>query len=416
MIDRGFLMLKGMIWQLFGAVGTDEAVQRLIFELPTQRLVRGEMVSRDIRWPSNMVPARKIRFDSKWTRIAMRNAVRRDICKRRAKFHEFAINFTGFSQRKRVYTLETIYRTFQKGEGIMNAWQDGMVTTRAIEAQIIPIVLDCENPSNTHGHVCSGCYMVWNCLDFAHTFRNRLEDRFCPRCITKASSKHEDVETILHDFKTNAKRYSLQTKELTPSDLRVTQYSILTENMSSSNIKALKCFICRLGANIAREKKQFPRLRDLFSSRFDSFIKFIPAFVGDGWQDAYVPVRRLINPNPLTELSKYPLQALPDAIFPVIAINGNTILHGVENVAPTAMYINFMKHTYLPGVLGLVSEIQPMRLMKRDSQQWIEMIRRFDHQFALRRQISHMRKDRIGLVMSETEYHGLVQGWISVSI
>jgi hypothetical protein len=71
-----------------------------------------------------------------------------------------------------------------------------------------------------------------------------------------------------------------------------------------------------------------------------------------------------------------------------------------------------MKGAYLPGVVPLVSEAQGLRGKPNNDPTVLELVKRFDHQYALRTTYKQERKRRLGLKMSTEEYESIRATWI----
>ncbi|KAF2683706.1 hypothetical protein K458DRAFT_404655 [Lentithecium fluviatile CBS 122367] len=108
-----------------------------------------------------------------------------------------------------------------------------------------------------------------------------------------------------------------------------------------------------------------------------------------------------------------PFKMSCDAVMPYTVVDGYTMLYVRGNVTLTAMYINYMKATFLPGVLGLVSEALALRDDPETSVKRVALLRRFDQQFAFSVGIPRSLKDRLWKKKSEAEYSLEKDAWIS---
>lgn len=91
------------------------------------------------------------------------------------------------SRAKMAFVCENIYQTWQNGAGILNAWQYGLVIAQKLNNGLLkPKFTVCDSPHNNadnHGHVCSGCFFIWN---YSSLSLDKQNGRLCIRCAAKA--------------------------------------------------------------------------------------------------------------------------------------------------------------------------------------------------------------------------------------
>jgi hypothetical protein len=428
--DRGFAMLKSAMWQLFGAVGTVDALKRKFAEVTTLIGVErtwyfpGPYGGRPLWNRPTVDTEHRAQFD-------MASIARRDTTL--SSGQEIFSN-PGLSRTKAVLVFGAILQSWEQGSGLLNAWQAGMVVAHGFRKGKIPSVSFCDGTGSDggHGHVCSGCYHVWNCLEFADASGARSHERICPRCISKTLGGrpvYDDAARQVDELDALIKSQLAAKKEVRPSIKKIELPSIkismgkekvlpLTMNPDPPSPEAmlpvlpLSHLLTRLRALSAGEFRQFPALVAIQSTDHQ-----IREFLGEHvdnmeWKDAYAPsVSRVCTVKSFP--GRDPFQPSPDATFPYATKEGRTALHLLSNLSITTMYLNFMKQQWLPGIIGLVSESQALRDLGRKNPVWINHMRRFDHQYGLTKQTAWARSGRLNKAVSFQRYESQKAEWVS---
>ena len=118
--------------------------------------------------------------------------------------------------------------------------------------------------------------------------------------------------------------------------------------------------------------------------------------------DIYSSAKR-ISQTKQVRLAKHPLQPSIDAVFPIAisSIAGKATLryHVAGNIRPTALYLNYLKHTYSPRIITLMSKFLQHRYAANQGMDDITkagFITAFDNLHLVGLKIPYIKTQRLG--------------------
>jgi hypothetical protein len=424
-------MLKSAIWQLFGAVGTVDALRRKFAEVTTligverTQCFPGPYMGRPLWKRPTVSLERRAQF-------AMASIAKRDTT---LSLRQDVFSILGLSRTKAVLIFDAILQSWEKGSGLLNAWQAGMVVAHNYRQGKIESASFCSGTESDggHGHVCSGCYHVWHCLDFDHSSGAPGHERICPRCIAKALDGRPiyddtvrqvgELDALINLQLAAKKDARLLIKKTVKNAVPSIKTSMGKEKVvpltiepappsTDAMLSPVEYLHGGLMLLLAGELRQFPAIKAIRPTSDQILASLRQCFNDMAWKDSYASsASRVVTVKSLP--GRDPFQPSPDATFPYAVKEGRTALHLLSNLSITAMYINFMKQQWLPGITGLVSESQALRHLSKKDPAWANHMRRFDHQFGLTKQTAWARSGRLDKAVSVQRYESQKAEWIS---
>ncbi|KAH6629337.1 hypothetical protein C7974DRAFT_413144 [Boeremia exigua] len=293
-----------------------------------------------------------------FTSLALTTTVKRDIV---GKYIP-TFYLSGVSKNRAAYVRESVTQAFNAGRGILNAIQHGLVICELLSSDMgfVPdsaALCTCTVVSGRFlVHFCQSCNWPVRCCELKQTPTGR---RLCGLCVrTHGMFLEEQIDLNLGGLVAGDKMKSKAS----------------ASSMTRDEIRAF------ISASFNREDMKA--------------------------DDAYVP-------NTTRGLEPGPFGASADAKFPYVRLNGKTALHTFDNVAVTALWINFCKNRFLPGILGVLSEAQSLRDRSREDPEWRNLMLRFDHQFGLIAAVPKNKSLRLDKAVSSVHHRLTKENWKS---
>ena len=281
--------------------------------------------------------------------------------------------------------LNAIIQTWTQSEDILEAWKAGCRTADTVNAAItegeVPIkVCHCEDPSSSgEVHPCAGCLRIMSCAEMRDDYK---QDRICRLC---AATPAKDFN---HSAITHEGRVAKDSNPL-----------VIAHEGHVAIYRAVR-------SNLWYEAKRCSIPHEVYSARVLPIWRSLQqhALIGGQWQDAYCLVdrRSVAGRNPF----------LPsfEAVFPYIVFEGKTQYHAPGNVVITALYINLLKHTYIPALLSHVANY--IR-----SDRGPEAVKRFmmemEDVYLISLRTPYNKKKRLSASVGSSEYASIKREWVT---
>lgn len=270
--NRGFDMLKSAIWQLFGVIGSVNAVKRKIAEVTT-------LTGRGDWFPGPCIDR------SIWTSVSNRIRL---VAIGKLKDTK-VINLDTRARNQVVFVLETILHEWYQNSGILNAWHAGQVAAYKLQYDALSPDFTCEHDmehSDTHGHVCSVCYRVWNCSLMTRAGFHTNDLRVCPRCFAIQFDGQIAAQKVAADV---AEINSLGASKVVPkvASKVIAKPRPRSKNQTHGDSSALE-IANRLWLHVLyHEKRCFPNLKALLPTLLEVRQVTQELFCNELWRDFY---------------------------------------------------------------------------------------------------------------------------------
>lgn len=148
----------------------------------------------------------------------------------------------------------------------------------------------------------------------------------------------------------------------------------------------------------ARESMRSATFKQLSENLVDHFMV----------QDAYTDVKRSLLFQQTQGGSRDPFMASIDAVFPYGHFEGERRLHSPNNTVHTALWLNFMKHVYLPATLPMMAAYVNADPTTRDTSAFLKEM---DDVYRCGRIMGYSKKQRLGVPFSRREYAKHLKMW-----
>ncbi|KAK3074667.1 hypothetical protein LTR53_002745 [Teratosphaeriaceae sp. CCFEE 6253] len=289
------------------------------------------------------------------------------------------IEVTGHSKGGMSSVYEEVHQAYLAGSNILDAWQAGVL--KADKVNCMPgwksFALTCNHSGDERKsavHICQNCNDVTFCEDMRYAIKDDLQ--ICIQCETKARTAD------ISDYKAGK-----------------------PQSKPGRNVRHR--LINQLQTEYPGPAKKSKAVRQKIA---DEFIEKWFNMDSGRWADAYADGERRDDVVKTKDTRASPFTGSPDAANPFHVENGKASYHHAANVVPTASYVNFGLNTWLKGNFQVVKDAQALR-DSSDYHAYLGVNRRFDHQWAIRRQYPHRRRARQAIEMSEAQFDRSRREW-----
>ncbi|KAK6436940.1 hypothetical protein LTR95_006873, partial [Oleoguttula sp. CCFEE 5521] len=290
------------------------------------------------------------------------------------------IKIKGRSKIKTALVAQHIQQSYLSGSHVLQAWQDGLAKADELNANNAPIdeliryMCVCHGAqSNTTLHVCVKCIGNGLCATMKRDDQGRL---FCGSCFRKDESVVD-----AHVFAAMPSEHRLR--------YRVRQLLYADDTVPADKKKEVVELICRF-----LESKDYKDCKspDVYSSGVS---------------------RSLYADSIVTGDPSDPLHGSLDGIWPVL-LTGEDICayHYPPNVGITAYYLNLLKSTWIPALVGLMRLSQDLRDRDNSDSEHMSLLDRIDHLYVVSRDEGGLPPSKTARMKSEpAKIRRLLKRW-----
>ena len=168
-----------------------------------------------------------------------------------------------------------------------------------------------------------------------------------------------------------------------------------------------KAIFYRLASSIRSEAERCGVTNEVASKRtlpaWESIQKY--ALANGEWYDSYSGLRR-----GETSASKDPFQPNVDGVFPYAINDGEIHYHAPSNLVVTSLYLNYLKHAYIPAMLA---HIVTYLKSNRGDMALITFMREMEDVYLMGLKTPFFMKKRLRSVPSNEAYAARRREWIS---